>query len=261
MGLSVRAAALLALLLLAPVAAADHAFSHRVYVMGRVLDAEGLPVPGEPVSVAFEGLTPLGACLGSKAETTSETGDFVVCRHAHGFAAANATIEVAGLRATRAVDPVLRGVEVLLRTEAPRPRGSIQGDLAFRATFRVEGRAFALLSAPEPLEGVPVNASPRAGENATARLGDATGTAVVDDHGVYSIDLSVGEVPPGAHVVVEVGGAAWSVEASPVFRRANVDVVSAAPEAFLPRPGADVPGLGALAALAAPTFAAARRRR
>jgi hypothetical protein len=87
--------AFLALALL-PAAAADHAYSHRYIVFGRVVDAQDDPVPGLTVDLGYEEpFEPEGPCadqpgtetaaFGRTRTTpvTNQYGEFVFCFHTH----------------------------------------------------------------------------------------------------------------------------------------------------------------------------------
>lgn len=79
-----------------PLVAADHAYSHRYIVYGRVVDAENDPVPGLTVDLGYEKpFEPEGTCAnqpGTETEAfgptrttpvTNELGEFVFCFHTH----------------------------------------------------------------------------------------------------------------------------------------------------------------------------------
>lgn len=275
MGLT-RVRALVPLLLLAllaaPLAAADHVFSHRVYVVGRVVDAEGAPVSGQPVRVEFEGFAAGGLCLGRADEPTGPQGDFRVCRHAHRLPEdVTAVVTVAGATARAPLDPLTRHAVAQVRLDGPAPGVDLDGWRTFNRTLLVAGRAYDRLPEPVEAEGVPVNATPRTGANVTARLvaGDrelARGEGRVDDVGAFQVALEADEVPEGARVRVEVGQHQAATEVDPLFRRADVAVVRdlRAPTG----PGPDAPGSQtpappawmALAALALTAAAAGARR-
>lgn len=117
--------ALLSLLVLAPLAIADHAYSHRLVIYGRVLDADGKPFPGLTVSATPQGLETEGAC-GNQPLTetdafgptqtrpvTNEHGEFTFCIHAHRISRAapgNIELRIAAHEYTQTlpVDPFLR---------------------------------------------------------------------------------------------------------------------------------------------------------
>lgn len=271
------AASLLALLVLAvPLAAADHVFSHRTYIVGRVVDVDGKPAAGMPVGVAFTNLTAGGRCFDSRVEATGPQGDFVVCRHTHVLPQnATVTVTVGNASVTVPVDPDLRSAVAHVQLAEPAPARDIAGDRLFERTYRVAGRAYVLLTEPTQVEGVTVNATPLLGVNVTVRL-EAGGQTLaedvttVDDMGAFDVDLAVdGPVPPGAVVRVLAGGVEVDAKASPVHRRSDVDVLRE-PRREVPLdevPGSSptpVPALVPLAALGAAVaarFAYGRRTR
>lgn len=86
------------LLLLVPVAQADHAYSHRYIVYGRVVDANGDPVPGVTIDLGYEKpFAPEGPCNnqpGTETQAfgptrnqpvTNQQGEFIFCFHTHGL--------------------------------------------------------------------------------------------------------------------------------------------------------------------------------
>lgn len=86
----------LALAALLPLAAADHAYSHRYVIYGRVVDAENDPVPGLTVDFGFEPpFKSEGQCAnqpGTETEAfgptrtspvTNQLGEFTFCSHTH----------------------------------------------------------------------------------------------------------------------------------------------------------------------------------
>lgn len=78
------AAAMLASTLIAPLAVADHVYSHRYVFEGRVLDVEGRPVPGAHVELYSVGWDARSPCQRSPhQDVTDENGDFRFCHHLH----------------------------------------------------------------------------------------------------------------------------------------------------------------------------------
>lgn len=229
-------ATLVLLAVATPVAEADHVFSHRTYVVGRVVDADGNPAAAMPVTLQFANLTPGGRCFDSRTEVTGPQGDFTVCRHTHALPSnASVTVTAGNVSATVPVDPDLRHAVAHLRLDEPSQARDIGGERLFERTYRVQGRVFTLLHAPENAEGVPVNATPRSGANVTIRLVGPGGTlaervAQVDEMGAYEASLELeGAVPEGATVRVESGGIAATAKASPLFRRSDVHVLRETP--------------------------------
>ena len=261
---------LLAALLLAPLAAADHTFSHRAYVVGRVLDVEGKPAPGLAVNVTFEGARATGRCFDSREERTGPMGDYEVCRHVHEIAPnATVTVRVGGAERTVPVDHELRHAVASLQLPEPSPHVDVNGERAFARSFVVTGRAFELLPRTTTEEGIPVDARPMGGEvNVTLRAGGevrAQASAKTDEHGRYVAELAVGELPPGAVVRAVLGRDGAEELASSLYRRADVNVLRDSRLAF--GPGADAPGTATpagawtgLVALAAVALALGRGR-
>ena len=242
-----RTTLLLGALLLAPLASADHVFSHRVYVVGRVIDAEGLPAPGLAVNVSFEGAPASRACFDSKEEVTGPTGDYEVCRHVHAIADdATVTVRVGGAQKSARVDPDLRHAVASLQLDGPAPFADINGERTFARTFLVTGRMFELLREPQAEEGIEVDARPfHEDVNVSIRSGDevlANATVKPDEHGRYRAQLDVDELPPGALVRVVAGRDGGEELASVLLRRADLNVVRDSRLAH--GPGDDAPGTG-----------------
>ena len=104
------ALALLAAAALAPLAGADHVYSHRYVVSGRILDADGKPAVNVSVGLhapLFRG----GVCPGHPREAplTDAFGDFEYCLHVHEVPeGSTVSILVNGLEFEDAADPALR---------------------------------------------------------------------------------------------------------------------------------------------------------
>lgn len=264
--------ALAAFATLAPLAQADHVFSHRTYVVGRVVDSEGAPAAGVPVVVQFANLTTGGRCFDSREEVTGPQGDYRICRHTHALPSNVSVTVTAGNASGRArVDPDLRHAVVNLQLSGPAGGRDIGGTRLFERTYRVEGRVFTLLKEPVNVEGVEVGATPRGGLNVSARLESASAVlaernATVDEMGAYSVDLDVADVPEDAIVRVVAGGIESTQEASALHRRSDVHVLrDMRQEVSLSEvPGSSptpAPGLALLLAVAALAAGAQRRRR
>lgn len=95
-GAALFALALLAVSLALPLATADHAFSHRYIVFGRVVDASGDPVSGITVNLGYEPpFEPEGSCANqpntdtqawgptTTRPVTNDYGEFMFCFHTH----------------------------------------------------------------------------------------------------------------------------------------------------------------------------------
>lgn len=247
------AAALAVVLLAAGFAVAEHAFSHRVHVVGRVLDADGQPVPGLAVNVTFVNITPSGRCFDVTDERTGPTGDYMVCRHTHALPRdGRVVVRVGDASREVAVDHDLRHATANVRLATPRAARDFEGDLEFGRTVLVVGRAFTLLPAPANEESVVVNATPIGG-NLTIELlaaGDvvAAKNGSTDEHGGYAVKLDVETLPPGALARVRMGPDATEVALDPAWRRADANIVRDL--RLLHGPGSDAPGSAATPAAA-----------
>lgn len=162
---------LLLLALLAPVASADHVYSHRYVVLGRVVDADGRAVANVTVGFAYHNFTVEGPC-GQQPNTTTEAfgrtqttpvtnemGEFMFCAHTHILTAqmhpegAIRVLSGAPAAETRfALDPDMRQSYVVVRLPE-RVEAASEDALARVAT--VEGRAWRF--GPTSLEAIPVN--------------------------------------------------------------------------------------------------------
>jgi len=219
-------------------------FSHRVYVVGRVLDVDGRPAAGVPIEIEFEGVNDGGGCYDNPAERTGGRGDFSICRHVHRLGD-NATVTVRAGNASRrvSIDPDLRHASVHLQLDTTSAH-DLNAERQFARIFTVTGRAFALLPEPYDAEAVPVNATPlTANVSVELRVLDrviASGSAPPNEHGLYKVDLDVTDIPPTATVRATVGRDLGEDSASPIFRRADVNVVRDL--RLIDGPGADAPG-------------------
>ena len=152
--------ALALFLALAPVVMADHVYSHRTYVLGRVLDVEGRPAAGVVVTAGFDGIETGGRCFDSRPEVTGPRGDYEICRHTHALREGiSVTVSVGNTSRTVAVDPDLRLASVDLQLGVTATH-DVSGERQFARGFDVRGRAFTLLPEPVEEEGVRVNARP-----------------------------------------------------------------------------------------------------
>lgn len=260
---------LLALVALPTLVAADHVFSHRVYVAGRVIDVEGRPAAGVAVGVAFEGVPPSGLCYEETPEVTGPMGDFELCRHAHAIPAdARVTIRAGNASESVGIDPDTRRASANLRLAGPAIH-DVTGERTFARVYVVAGVSYAMLDEPADEEGVTVWAAPRY-DNVTIGLLDgarivAMTNVTPEDHGRFLARLDVDAVPAGAIVFARVGLARAEELANVTFRRSDVSLLEDL--RLLRGPGDDAPGSDvpagawiALGALALSAVAARARR-
>ncbi|HET6405693.1 MAG TPA: hypothetical protein VFH78_13710 [Candidatus Thermoplasmatota archaeon] len=147
-----RNVALVALVLLAAPALADHVYSHRFIFEGRLVGSDGTPLPGREVEFFSVGEDFLEPCReGPHQSVTDEWGDFRFCFHHHQFAeGARAGVRVGNASVERPVDVALRRTVVTLRE----PNETGVAPPGWESTFRVSGRAWEV--GPTTLEGIQV---------------------------------------------------------------------------------------------------------
>lgn len=182
---------LLALLALPSLVQADHVYSHRYVVDGRLLGSDGLPLPGREVTISVQGDDFLERCREGSEPVTDERGDFRFCYHIHALQAGSyVNVTYGNATAMRSVDVAFRRTHVLLRetneTGIAPPNWS--------ETYRISGRAWR----PGPIElegvqvfgeaviGLPVNLTVH-GQNATP----AVFTTRTDGYGDFDLELTV----------------------------------------------------------------------
>lgn len=257
---------LLALVLAAPVASADHVYSHRAMVVGRVVDADGEPAPGLALQVETHGFDVAGPCHGFD-DSTNATGDFRICRHAHVVPPnANVTLRLGNLSWDVALDPLLRQGSIAIQLPHARDARDVTGDRAFHRTLLVAGRVFA--HARSVVEAIPVNATAMEG-NVTVALvaGDATlaqANASLDENGEFVVALPAQALPADAKVRVDTARGATTFAANATMRRVDAGILLEPPSgpdlAQAPGNRTPSPAWGAFAALALSAAARWRRR-
>lgn len=220
-------ALLLALLLAAPLSAAEHVYSHRLTLEGRLLGADGLPLPGRTVEFVSEGATFDEPCVGEAPRSvTDERGDFRFCWHTHEIpAGARVGVRAGNATTLQGVDTLLRTVTVLARD----PTRNGTSPAGWATTFDVRGRVWRLGSAilenvevhGLTVEDAPVNVTVRAPGEPVALF-----QAVTDRFGDYAlrIDLKPGVDPATVGLVVESMGVEMRQSLDAASHRNQVDV-------------------------------------
>lgn len=151
-------ALLLAVSTALPIAAADHSFAHRYVIYGRLVDAEGNPMPGITLDLSAELFRPDGACRGSTGSdlntdaygptvydpTTDNFGDFIFCFHAHKLnrvEPGRGTVVIPSMPDVPAItfdfDPRFRSQFVLFQLPSASPEAS---ETAVSSQYTVLGR-------------------------------------------------------------------------------------------------------------------------
>lgn len=231
----VLALAGLLLVQLLPVATADHAYSHRYVIWGRVVDAEGNPVPGQEVKLDYQDFENEGSCgnqPGSDTEAfgptrtrpvTNEFGEFVFCTHAHRMSRAVPgtsilTVEGTDVRAEVPVDPYLRTVFVPLTLDAEHPDANAT---AFEEWYTVQGRLWRptdearVEGVPvwgDTLEGVPVNVTLEIPGQEPIHANTTS-----NNYGDFALRIPIDSRPSGGTVTVEAEGEMFKESVEPAL--------------------------------------------
>lgn len=197
-------ASLALVLLLAPVAGADHVYAHRFVLEGRLLGSDGAPLANRTVEFFSVGDEFPEHCVGGSQPVTDENGDFRFCFHKHeldprtqvGARAGNAS-------ATKAMDTAFRKSVVIL-TE---PHETGLAPEGWNASHLLAGRVWR--SGPQVVEGVRVYGDVLAGVpvNVTVRVALdtlATFQAETDRFGDFAVPFEVDPALPAEDVLVEV---------------------------------------------------------
>jgi len=199
----------LVVVLLAPMALADHAYSHRYVFEGRLLGYDGLPLPGREVEFLNEGETFLAPCReGLQESITNEQGDFRFCFHHHDIATgASVGARSGNASIMRAVDVAFRKTHVIL----VEPNETGIAPAGWNETYRVSGRAWQV--GVQELEGVQVYGIAVIGlpVNLTVRDpqgGESVFRTTTDAFGDYDLLVETAESPGDLSLTIEVLGRA-----------------------------------------------------
>lgn len=218
------APAILALVLLAsaaPLASADHVYSHRYLVLGRVVDAQGLPVENATVTVTPVGFESEGTCVnqpGTETDAfgpmrsrsvTNSFGEFVFCLHAHTLPATGASLRVQALNETvvTPIDREFRMSFVLVHLPESSPQANAT---AAASAYTVQGRVWTHQNATMEqiqvygltLGGLRVNVTVRSA-NSSETFNASTRT---NAYGDFAVRLPTTARLTGGAVVVETFG-------------------------------------------------------
>lgn len=200
----------LALALVVPSVVADHAYSHRYLVYGRVVDSEGNAVPNVTVLVETRKFHPNPEGCESRdgsatdafgrmdtRPVTNEFGEFFYCYHEHGMSRpepgeATVSIPSLGYFTNITFDPYLRESIVPIVLDAPHPNATRKLD----STFTVSGRVWEPHPKGVQLEGNTVWGLTLVGSqiNITLTLPDGTNvtnTTWSNDYGDFAVRLPV----------------------------------------------------------------------
>lgn len=219
-------AALLAALALTPVALADHAYSHRYVVYGRVVDVDGTPVQGVLVDLGTQNFPGVeGQCNAQprteteafgRTETrpqTNEYGEFIFCFHVHNINRVEPPTGIAAVEAYNFThefrfDPYTRFSFVPVKLDQDVPEANPQ---PAAGSYTVLGRLWQASSDRVTVEGIGVFGETVDLEpvDVTLRLADGTeieANTTTNNYGDFAIRIPVTSPPTGGKVIVESRG-------------------------------------------------------
>ncbi len=185
------------LIVAAAPAAADHVYSHRYVIVGRVIDDLGKPAMGWVASATFSGVTPAGLCSlpPPPQPETDGNGDFFLCYHVHGINGGTVTVSGPAFTETFNLDLNLRKTVVHVRL-AQWSTHDANAVAAFPTHYTVRGRVWQ--SQPGAvLEGVSVNGVALTSEPVSVEVAYNSGSqrtaqATTNGYGDYSTVISLG---------------------------------------------------------------------
>lgn len=243
-------ALLLGVLLLtlgASTALADHVYSHRYTIVGRVIDNLGQPALGWTADATFAGLPSgsyAGLCDGvahppGPEPTTDMWGDFFLCYHVHSFTGGTVTVTGPGFSRAFNMDPDLRKTVVHIRLETTWSTKDTTAVFEFHSRYFVRGRIWQAQPGAY-LESVPVNGVTFVGEPVSAAMsfnGGTQRTAAVatNNYGDYGAAFALGSnLTSGTTRVTSHGLTGSQVTLDPDFMVSDVDLkLPAEPNPYL----------------------------
>lgn len=218
-------AALLVALLLIPSIAADHVYSHRLVVDGRLVGNEGAPLAGREIELFSEGDDFLEPCReGPHQSITDASGDFRFCFHQHELSAATKVgVRHGNATAVRPVDVATRRMTMMLRE----PNETSAAPEDWNSTYRVGGRVWR--PGPQALEsvqvfgvaviGLPVNLSVRGPDGSETVFRTQT-----DAYGDFDLVVETEADPTTLSLTLEAMGRAQPTQLDAFFHRTQAPV-------------------------------------
>lgn len=232
---AIAAMAFLALAIV-PLAAADHAYSHRYIVFGRVVDAENDPVPDLTVDLGYEEpFEPEGPCAnqpGTETEAfgptrtspvTNQFGEFTFCFHTHSMSrgtpgAGILKIESLGVEQRFEFDGFMRYSFVPIKLNTTQ---STANTTLLSQFYTVQGRSWRPEGADVRVEGIrvygdtvkfsPVNITFTYNGNEPMKVNTST-----NGYGDFALRIPVTERPTSGTVTIEVANETFTQDITPL---------------------------------------------
>lgn len=224
---------------LAPLATADHAYSHRYLIYGRVIDEAGNPMRGVTVRAGLDNkLTVEGACgnqpntetdAWGRTETrptTNEAGEFFFCFHMHSIArgtTADAHVNVSGVEMKQPVNENFR--KSFFVVKVPGTNGT--DDSPLFSQYLVSGRLW--YAEPAKLvDGINVHGDTVHEQTVKITFAGASGVTVTEEtqsnhYGDFGVRLNVSSEETGGTITIESGGDVQTFTADMASRWTDVN--------------------------------------
>ena len=227
---------LVAAVALTPLALADHAYSHRYVVYGRVVDAEGNPVPGVLVNLGYRQFQAEGPCAQqpntgtsawNRTETrpqTNEMGEFTFCFHTHDINRVEPpfgvlTVEQYNYTTEFRFDPYTRMSFVPIKLDQVVDNANRN---VLAQTYTVQGRLWTPAGERVSVErvgvfGHTVDDTP---VNITVKFADGTEhktNTTTNGYGDFAVRIPVAARPTGGEVTIEANGETFTGDVDPTF--------------------------------------------
>lgn len=255
--LAIATLAFLTLAALTPLAVADHAYSHRYIVYGRVIDAEDNPVRGLTVDLGYEApFKAEGACGGQPGtETeafgptqnqpvTNAVGEFMFCFHTHGLSRGTPgtgiiRIADAGVEERVTFDGFMRYSFVPIKLANAHPGAN---KTAADTLYTIMGRAWEATDSEIKVEGVGVWGNTLHNKPFTITTNfegedPQTFTGTTNNYGDFAIRVPVSGRPSGGTVTLAIEGHNFTADVDPAVGtthiRAQVGELKTTPGASL----------------------------
>lgn len=245
---------LVAAVALTPLALADHAYSHRYIVYGRVVDAAGNPVSNVLVNLGTREFTPEGPCAqqpGTETEAfgrtetrpqTNDRGEFMFCFHTHDINRVEppfGILSIAEYNYTNEFrfDPYTRTSFIPVKLEQTVP--AADGGVLDRE-YTVQGRLWTPAGERVSVEHVGVfgHTVDRTPVNVTLTLADGTvikDNATTNNYGDFAIRIPVDARPTGGKVTIEANGESFTGDVDPSMGVTSFRAEFSEPKSDTPR--------------------------
>jgi len=253
-------------LLAAGTTLADHAYSHRYVVYGRVVDGPGEPVLGVPVTVTLPAGVSEGSCTltPTTRSTTDGWGDYFYCFHVHSFTqTGSVVITMEGQRFEWPLDSRLRKTVQNVQLPSTDSRKDPSVVAVFATTYTVRGRVWQGQSGAL-VEGIRVEGIALTQVAVTATVSANSGRVeergTTNNYGDYSIRIALPARPTSGDVTASAAAGSGIIPLHPVFMVSDLDIIVPASNPILEGLQAAWPFLAALGAIVVAAIVVTRYR-